>query len=95
MINITLYFCKYSIVVLDEVDQLSDKVLYSMFELKIVLIGIANTLKMTTACEFIIQSCVTKLLFLFLLWRWKQDLVSDLVLVPNELYMGNNLHKEK
>ena len=44
----TLLFC--SIIVLDEVDQLTEKALYSLLDLKMVLIGIANTLKMTTSC---------------------------------------------
>ena len=48
-------FC--SIIVLDEVDQLTEKVLYSLFDLKVVLIGIANTLKMTTSCKYDIITC--------------------------------------
>lgn len=48
----TMHIHFYSIIVLDEVDQLTEKVLYSLFDLKIVLIGIANTLKMTTSCKY-------------------------------------------
>ena len=48
----------YSIIVLDEVDQLTQKALYSLFDLNIVLIGIANTLKITTACEYPAQPTV-------------------------------------
>lgn len=43
--------CLYSIIVLDEVDQLTEQLLYSLIDMKIILIGIANTLKMTTACK--------------------------------------------
>ena len=48
----------YSIIVLDEVDQLTQKALYSLFDLNIVLIGIANTLKITTACKYLAQPTV-------------------------------------